>query len=96
LEPSLARVVTEYVRRGDNSDDEDYSLQRKGFVAKKGGPGVFAFMFAKTLGCAALVGLSVPKVVRHIQKLGVYKAWTTNEYASILLANVSYLLPLIF
>ena len=90
----LAQAVSEYFRRA-NSDDGAHPLQHKAFVTRNGGPVVFAFMFARTLGCAALVGLSVPNAVSDIQNLGVYETWTANVHVFILPTNVSGLLPIV-
>ena len=83
------------IQRVEDSHNEDPPLQRKTFVARNGGPTVFSFMLARILGCAALVGLSVPNAASRIQKVGLYEAWTTDEYASILLANVSGVLSIV-
>ncbi|KAJ3527518.1 hypothetical protein NMY22_g9759 [Coprinellus aureogranulatus] len=75
------------------------SFSLKGIVQLNGGSVVFAYMLARILGCASLVGFSVPGVVKHVrrgdggaegtlQAGGVYELWNAYTCAFLLLANV--------
>ena len=90
----ISRVSAHFASKQDRQDQEqnenafDGVEKEGGVIARSGGIGRFVWKVTRVLGCAVLVGLSVPSVLKALTNEGTSFQQYTAKF--LLLSNVSF------